>query len=81
MNETIYKEFLEKFPLMEALFHKKFIDIFNEIYYNKNKIVNKGIIDLNIYNINLIIDLNKENLETYEGLIEKSKNKCKNKKE
>ena len=80
-NEKIYKEFLEKFPLMESLFQKKFIDIFNEIYCNKNKIVNKGIIDLNIFNINLIIDLNKEKLETYESLIEKSKNKCKNKKE
>ena len=80
-NKKIYKEFLEKFPQMETLFQKKFIDIFNEIYCNKNKKVNKGIIDLNIYNINLIIDLNKENLETYEGIIEKSKNKCKNKKE
>ena len=80
-NEKIYKEVLEKFPLMESFFQKTFIDIFNEIYCNKGKKLNKGIIDLNNYNINLIIDLNKENLETYESLIEKSKNKCKNKKE
>jgi hypothetical protein len=77
-NQKIYKDFLEKFPQMETLFKKTFFDIFNEIYCNKNKKVKEGIIDLNIYKINLIIDLKKEKLETYEEhLIKKNKNKDK----
>ena len=55
-NEKIYKKVLTEFSLFDKLFEQKFIDIFNDIYCNKNTKVKKGVIDLNIYNINLKID-------------------------
>jgi len=80
-NEKIYKKVLTEFPLLDNLFEQKFVDIFNEIYCNKNKKVIKGIIDLNIYNINLKIDLKKNKLKTYEDLKKKVKRKIKSSKE
>jgi len=80
-NEKIYKKVLTDFPLLENLFEQKFIDIFNEIYCNKNNQVIKGVIDLNIYNINLKIDLKKNKLKTYEDLKKKVKRKIKSSKE
>ena len=71
-NKSVYKEVLMNFPQMNDLFEKKVIDIFNEIYYDENH-RNLKIIDLNKYNINLIIDLKKEKLENFEDLLNKKK--------
>lgn len=71
-NKSTYEEVLMNIPQMKDLFKKKINDIFNEIYYNKNQ-RNLRIIDLNKYNINLIIDLNKEKLENFEDLLKKIK--------
>jgi hypothetical protein len=71
-NKSVYEEVLMNFPQMNDLFEKKVIDIFNEIYYDENH-RNLKIIDLNKYNINLIIDLKKEKLENFEDLLNKKK--------
>ena len=71
-NKSTYEEVLMNIPQMKDLFKKKINDIFNEIYYNKNQ-RNLRIIDLNKYNINLIINLNKEKLENFEDLLKKKK--------
>jgi hypothetical protein len=71
-NKSVYKEVLMNFPQMNDLFEKKVIDIFNEIYYDE-KHRNLKLIDLNKYNINLIIDLKKEKLENFEDLLTKKK--------
>jgi hypothetical protein len=79
-NKSIYEEVLTKFPQMKVLFEKKLIDIFNEIYYDENH-RNLKLIDLNKYNINLIIDLKKEKLENFEDLLNKKKEESEKKKE
>ena len=71
-NKSVYEEVLMNFPQMNDLFEKKVIDIFNEIYYDENH-RNLKLIDLNKYNINLIIDLKKEKLENFEDLLNKKK--------
>jgi hypothetical protein len=71
-NKSVYEEVLMNFPQMNDLFEKKVIDIFNEIYYDENH-RNLKIIDLNKYNINLIIELKKEKLENFEDLLNKKK--------
>lgn len=71
VNKSIYINILKNFPKMEKLFGIKIIDIINKIYNNENEGVTKGTIDLNEYDINLIIDLNKENLETFEEYLQK----------
>ena len=71
-NKSVYVEVLMNFPQMNDLFEKKVIDIFNEIYYDENH-RNLKLIDLNKYNINLIIDLKKEKLENFEDLLNKKK--------
>ena len=71
-NKAIYQEIITNFPQMENIFDKKYIDIFNDIYLNKNCRVIDRRIDLNIYNIDKIIDLKEEKLEFYDDFIKKT---------